>query len=263
MTIRSTAHLAILAGGALLFAAAPAAAQDFNWRGRLGAGQTIEIKGINGDIEAVAGSGDEVVVTARKSEGRRGDMEDVTIEVVEHADGVTICSVYPPGRDDRANECAPGSRGRMNTRDNDTRVSFRVEVPRGVAFTGRNVNGDVTVQGLDSDVAAHSVNGSIDVSTTGLARASTVNGGIDVAMGRANWSGDLDFETVNGGITLTFTGDVSTEVSAETVNGSISTDYPLTVQGRFGPKRLRGTIGEGGRSLSLSTVNGSIELRRR
>jgi DUF4097 and DUF4098 domain-containing protein YvlB len=68
---------------------------------------------------------------------------------------------------------------------------------------------------------------------------------------------------VNGSITVTLTGDINADVSASTVNGSISTDYPLTVQGRFGPKRLHGTIGSGGRALSMATVNGSIELRRR
>jgi len=56
---------------------------------------------------------------------------------------------------------------------------------------------------------------------------------------------------------------VDTEVHASTVNGEISTDYPLTVRGRFGSKRISGTIGRGGRELSLGTVNGSIEIRRR
>jgi hypothetical protein len=34
------------------------------------------------------------------------------------------------------------------------------------------------------------------------------------------------------------------------------------VIGRLGPRRLNGTIGSGGRRLELSTVNGSIRLRR-
>lgn len=183
--------------------------------------------------------------------------------MVEHEGGVTICAVYPPGRDGRANECAPANRGRNNSQNNNTRVHFRVEVPRGVPFIGRTVNGDVTARGLTADVVAHTVNGQIDVATQGSAQASTVNGSMDVTMGRSDWRDELEFETVNGGITLTFSGDLNAEVSASTVNGSISTDYPLTIQGRFGPKRLRGVIGDGGRTLTLATVNGSIELRRR
>jgi hypothetical protein len=36
----------------------------------------------------------------------------------------------------------------------------------------------------------------------------------------------------------------------------------LTITGRFGHRRLNGTIGNGGRRLELSTVNGSIKLRK-
>jgi len=93
--------------------------------------------------------------------------------------------------------------------------------------------------------------------------ALTVNGNIDATLGRANWDGELKFQAVNGSITVTFTGDLNAEVNATTVTGDIETDYPLQVQGRFMNRRIRGTVGSGGRTLSLATVNGSIELRRR
>jgi hypothetical protein len=51
-------------------------------------------------------------------------------------------------------------------------------------------------------------------------------------------------------------------VSASTVNGALSSDWPMTVRGRFGPRRMNGKIGAGGRELALQTVNGDIELRR-
>lgn len=57
--------------------------------------------------------------------------------------------------------------------------------------------------------------------------------------------------------------DAGAEVKAQTVNGDIRTDFPLTVQGRILRRRLSGTIGAGGRQLDLETVNGSIELRRK
>jgi hypothetical protein len=51
-------------------------------------------------------------------------------------------------------------------------------------------------------------------------------------------------------------------VRASTVNGQIVTDFPLTVTGRLGPRRVNGTIGSGGRRLELATVNGTIRLKR-
>src|SRR5213083_596170 len=85
----------------MLVGAAQAAAQtDFQWHSRLATGQTIEIKGINGDVRATASSTSEVEVTAARS-ARRSNPADVRIEVVPHAGGVTICAVYPtvPGRE--------------------------------------------------------------------------------------------------------------------------------------------------------------------
>jgi hypothetical protein len=49
--------------------------------------------------------------------GRRGDPDEVVIEVVPHSDGITICAVYPNSGWGFSNECSPGRKGRMNVRD--------------------------------------------------------------------------------------------------------------------------------------------------
>lgn len=241
---------------------AVAGAQDFNWKGRIASGKRLEVKGVNGDVRAVAASGGEAVVTAAKH-AHRSDPDEVEIRVVEHEDGVTICAVYPtPPRARRENSCEPGDRWHSSTEDNDVTVDFEVHVPAGVQFTGSTVNGEMSVEGMKADVKASTVNGSVRVTTTGLAEASTVNGSVYVEMGRANWTDDLEFSTVNGRITLLLPDKLDTEVRASTVNGEIESDYPLTISGRFGPRRLRGTIGNGGRTLNLSTVNGEIRLKK-
>jgi len=246
----------------LAIAAAPVVQDqrdDFQWRGRIAAGKTLEIIGVNGSIDARAGSG-EVSVTAVKG-ARRSDPDDVKIEVVEHAGGVTICAVYPSRRD-RENECAAGGKGRNDTRNNDTYVNWTIRVPEGVRFAGRTVNGEVTARGLTAPAEAHSVNGSVTLETTSWGEATTVNGSIDARLGRASWNGDLEFSTVNGSITIDLPDSPDLEVDASTVNGSMNTDFPLTIRGRWGPRRMSGTIGQGGRSLSLSSVNGNMSLRR-
>jgi DUF4097 and DUF4098 domain-containing protein YvlB len=79
-------------------------------------------------------------------------------------------------------------------------------------------------------------------------------------MGRADWPNGATFKTVNGGITLTLPGVFDAELVANTLNGSITADFPITVTGTVSPRRLRGRIGNGGHELNLSTVNGSIKL---
>ncbi len=243
--------------------AAPVTAQDFHWNGRLAAGKRLEIKGVNGSIRAVAATGDEIDVTARKT-SRRSDRDEVEIKVVPFEDGVTICAVYPtPRRSRRENRCEPGDDWSSSSENNDVTVDFTIKLPAGIVFDGRTVNGDVEAQDLGADAAVSTVNGSVDVSAAGHVEASTVNGSIRATVGRADWTGDAEFTTVNGGITLTLPDGVSAEVRAETVNGDLETDFPLTVSGRFGPRRMRGTIGGGGnRTLELSTVNGSIRIRK-
>lgn len=233
--------------------------ENFEWSGRIASGKSIEVKGVNGGITAEASTGTQVEVVARKS-GRRSDPDEVTIEVIEHAGGVTICAVYPSPRGREPNECGPGEKGRMNTRDNDVKVEYTVRVPAGVRFIGRTVNGGIEARGLKADVEAYTVNGSIELVTRGVARASTVNGSIEAAMGTAA-TDELEFETVNGGITLTVPAGSGAEIHASTVNGDISTDFPLTVKGKFSRRSISGTIGRGGPPLNLSTVNGDIRLR--
>jgi len=72
----------------------------------------------------------------------------------------------------------------------------------------------------------------------------------------------LEIKTVNGSLTVTLPDTASTEVKARTVNGDIRTDFPLAVRGGLVGHKLEGTLGSGGRSLSLETVNGSVHLRK-
>jgi hypothetical protein len=253
-----------LVGILLTGLASTAAAQggDFHWTGKLAPGQRLEVKGVNGDIRATAATDDQVTVIAHKH-ARRSDPDDVKIEVVPFQGGVAICAVYPtPRRAREENSCGAGDSYHSNTEDNDVQVDFTVSVPKGVEFDGQTVNGDAEADGLTANVTLATVNGGIQLSTTGYAEARTVNGSIVATMGRADWTGPVEFTTVNGGITLNLPATLNTDVRAETLNGDIDSDFPMTVSGKFGPRRVRATIGTGGRTLELKTVNGSIRLRK-
>lgn len=251
-----------LAACVWLSAAATAAAQtDFEWTGQLAPGQRIEVIGINGSIHASAGAGGNIVVTAVKRAGRRGNPSDVRIETVAHAGGVTVCAVYP-SPDGAPNECAAGGRGRMNNKDNDTSVDFTVQVPAAIGLLARTVNGSIDAQGLQSDTDATTVNGSVTVSTAGTARATTVNGSINAAMGRTQWANGGKFTTVNGEVTLRLPAAVSADVRLSTVSGGIRSDFPLQLSTDPGPKHAEGVLGGGGQRLDVTTVNGGIALLR-
>jgi hypothetical protein len=237
---------------------AAASQQDerWSWNGRIAAGKTLEVRGVNGEITADAASGEAASVTAEKH-GRRDDPKDVRIEVVEHEGNVTICAVYPG----RNNHCESGG-GEMRVHDNDVQVDFTVHVPRGVVFEGVTVNGEVAASNLTGPARLHTVNGSVRLETSGgEASAETVNGSVNATIGAGGTSA-LRFRTVNGGITLSLPATLNADFDARTVNGSIESDFPITVSGRMNPRELHGQIGQGGRTLDMQTVNGSIRLRR-
>jgi len=52
----------VIAATLSLVAVGTAAAQDFNWKGRIAQGKRLEVKGVNGDVRAVLASGAEASV---------------------------------------------------------------------------------------------------------------------------------------------------------------------------------------------------------
>ncbi|HEX2188686.1 MAG TPA: DUF4097 family beta strand repeat-containing protein [Longimicrobiaceae bacterium] len=264
--------IAALSAAGLAAAAPTRQEQPFRWSGRIAAGKTIEVKGVRGTIRALPASGSEVEVVAVKRGGRSAP-ETVRMEVVPHEDGVTVCAVYPrgsrDGRRDRGgegeggyNRCDPGDWRGLNVEDNDVSVDFTVRVPAGVRLAARNVSGDVHAEGLRGRVDARSVSGDVRISTSDYGEASTVSGEIFASLGNGRWSGELDFRTVSGDVTLELPARTSTEVRIETMSGEIRSDFPLDVERRQMRRRVRGTLGEGGRELYVTTLSGDVRLVR-
>ena len=263
------ARLTVALAATAIFVA-PVRAQEqappFDWNATVAQGKTIEIVGVNGDVDATASPDGRVHVRATRT-ARRSNPESVRIEVVEHANGVTICAVYPtPSGSRHENDCEEGG-GQSSVQDNDVQVDFTVQVPAGVRFAGSTVNGGVEGTGLRSDVEASTVNGDVRVETSGMAQANTVNGDIRARVGATTPSEDMDFSTVNGSIELTAPAGLDADLEATTVNGEIDSDFDVRSQGPVMDRQslrrsLRGTIGDGGEDLDLTTVNGGIRLRR-
>jgi hypothetical protein len=235
----------------------------------------VEIKGVNGPIQAVPSTGNTVRVHATRK-GRRSNPDDVQIEVVEHRGGVTVCAVYP-GAGAGRNECRPGSEGRLGARNNDVQVAFVVEVPASANLTARTSNGAVSADNLSGRIDAftsngpirviggsggtiRTSNGSVEIRTSGPANVSTTNGRIQARFDRLEGDAPVSLTTTNGSITLGLPASASALVQARTTNGRIRSDLPITVQGQTGSRQLTGTLGGGGREIQLRTTNGSIRL---
>lgn len=239
----------------------PGPRQSISLERQAGGDKIVEIKNVNGNIEAETSAGDQIEVTAEKS-GSRAD--EVKIEVVPNDEGVTICAIYPSGFFGGSMRCEPGNRGySSNIHGDDTRVRFSIRLPKNLRFSGSTVNGDVTAENMGRFVHAQSVNGSVRLSTAAWAQAETVNGSIRARIGDAGWAGTLKFASVNGSVELQMPDDLSADVKFNSVNGSMNSEFPLTISNGFPVGHsAHGTIGKGGRALVVDTVNGSVSLKK-
>jgi len=235
-------------------AAARREGQAFHWNGRLDAGQTISVRGINGSIHAELAPGKDVVVEAEKW-GEHSDPDRVKIEITEDARGVKICARYPRRWGGGLTDC----NGFGSVGNNDVQVRYHILVPAGITARFATVNGGIEALGLRGPVAARTVNGAVRLETSDQAEAATVNGSI-VARARPG-AEDLAFRTINGSIRLELPADASAEVHARTINGSLSSDFPVEVHRSWIGRRLLGRIGHGGPDVRIQTINGSISLR--
>src|SRR5215831_4359217 len=141
------------------------AGTPFHWSGKLTAGSTLEIHGVNGKIDVAPGDGPETIVDAEKW-SRWSKPDRVRIEVDEDQDDVAIRAIYPWRW--------------FSLGDDDVEVHFTVHVPRGVVLHLNSVNGSIEGEGLQNRVVAHTVNGGVRIATSLEADASTVNGSIVV-----------------------------------------------------------------------------------
>jgi hypothetical protein len=230
----------------------------WTWRGEVKPSQQVWIRNTNGPIAVVQGDGNMLEVTAEKS-WRNSQPSAVELVPITSERGVTICALWSA----QERRCGAGGQYAMShVEKNDVAVRFTVHLPRGVPVDVSTVNGQVAVDGAAAPVVANTMNGKILVHTSvGPVTANTLNGSIEAAMD-ALTGGDIELTTKNGAITAVLPSGLNAVVDASTVNGRVETDFPLQLTGKISPRHVRGTIGSGGMTLRLNTVNGSVLIRR-
>lgn len=231
----------------------------WTWSGPLSAGQWARGHSINGAVKFEPSPDNRIHIRAEKRLGRRGELQDISFALVRTSTGLTICVLRHDI--DSCEEDGIESR-RQNNYNNRASAELTIQVPRGAHVSANTVNGGVRVEGMTGEIKASTVNGGVTVATSGgPVSATTVNGSVRADIGTATRE-PMRFRTVNGSVEIALPGETSADVDISTVNGSINTEFPMTITGRWGPKNARGTINGGGETISISTVNGSVRLRR-
>jgi lia operon protein LiaG len=228
-----------------------ASAQDFQKNYRIGAGGAVNIRNVSGDVTVTGYSGDTITVTAYK-EGP--DRDQVTIEDSSGGNNVDVRARYPENCN-----C-------------NVSVRFDVKVPSGISYrydSITSVSGDVNIANVKGDLHVKSVSGDVSVKgTAGAVNAASVSGDVEVeiqSLEGADGASNMEFNSVSGDVDVKLPGNLDANVRMSTLSGELKTDFPLQIEEKErGPGRsANGRLGNGSRSLKLSTVSGDINLSRR
>ena len=135
------------------------------------------------------------------------------------------------------------------------------------AWALSTVSGDIVAIGLSGEIEANVVSGDIRVVGGGFSRArmETVSGNVKFSAALAD-GGKLAMESVSGNVDVEFQGDVSARFDVESFSGRIKNCFGPKAErtSKYAPGvELSFTEGAGDGRVSLSTLNGNIEICKR
>jgi DUF4097 and DUF4098 domain-containing protein YvlB len=153
--------------------------------------------------------------------------------------------------------------GPENRNDYSWHVSYEIFVPRRSDLSLQAYNGGIAIADVSGRIEFTGHNGGVVLKRVGgLVRGGTTNGGLVVELDGPQWDGEtLDVKTTNGGIVMSLPENYSAHLETGTVNGHLSVDFPVTVQGRI-TRELAVNLGSGGPTVRAMTTNGGIKIRR-
>jgi hypothetical protein len=239
----------LLTALALTAAAHASVTEKFSQTYALNADGVISLSNVNGSVEIVAWDKNEVSVDAEKTASDDDALARVTIEVDSSADRLAIKTKHE-------------KIGWKFWKGRTAEVRYKLRVPAGVSLQKIDVvNADVRVRGVQGYVDLDSVNGSIEAEGLSAGgRFDTVNGSIRATFAKLSPSDRIVLDTVNGTCTAILPTDAAFTLKADSVNGRISCDFPITV-GKTGRRHLNGSVNGGGAEIVLDSVNGSLSVR--
>ena len=198
MTLRSL--LVVLLSGPIAAAAAQQA--DFRWEKALAAGSRVSIHNINGDVTVAPSTSGKVEVVGVKHGGRR-DYEDLTIDVIETSNGITVCASNKRV-DMECDERGLRVHDHWGDRDwNDASIDIQVKLPKNLEVDAHSVSGDVSVTGAEGNVRGGSVSGEVRMERLRASsiKASSVSGDVSVGVDALTGNGPLSFTSASGSVT--------------------------------------------------------------
>ena len=211
----------------------------------LRSGGSLRVSNVNGSIKISAWDKNEVALTADFKPSSDGD--HVRLKV-DSADGsLELIAKHPKNRI------------RLSGSRMGASCDMELKVPHQIANNINSVNGTIQISGTSGKNRVNTVNGGIALeNVNGNITVSTVNGSISGSI--QNVEDILNVSSVNGSINLKLL-KPNGALRASWVNGSMNLQTPGANNVEVTKRRAKATFSNGGASMVLSTVNGSIVVQ--
>lgn len=232
----------------------------------------LHVRNIWGNVIVRPGTGREIVVSAdeRRSAATRDaferSKEQLRLDIVANADGVSLLVHDPDRKNGRADVC----------QGCQLEYQFEISVPQGtIVDVGTVTDGRVDVSGIRGPVNANNVNGPVAVSGVyECSNIETVNGALDVTFARAP-GGNCDIKTINGEITVGLPPTAGINAILKVGHGDIESDFdvePMEFPAKIDRQQrddrftyriqqsaaLR--VGNGGPTFTMASLNGDVRI---
>ncbi|PKG85877.1 hypothetical protein CXF85_03640 [Colwellia sp. 75C3] len=210
----------------------------------------FSLNNINGTVTINSWQESNIKVLANISAQTQESRDDMTINMAQHGQKVTVSTDYKEN----------GYRQNKQS----AKVDYQVWLPADSNLSDIElINGSLIIRDISGKVEAQVVNGSIKASgLSGNSAISSVNGSVDVIYNLDSTNvNNIEVETVNGSIKLYLPETINADITADTMHGNINTAFDLeSKKNSFFGRNLRGKIGSGGSQVNLDSVNGSINV---
>ena len=223
-------------------------------------GGKIVLENRNGSVTVEGWEYDEVLIEARievkggNEKKLKETMEAVEIMVEAEDNRITIDTRYPDTGFTSIWDVLFGNHVNVN-------VQYTLKVPLETHLKIKTTNGRIEVREVSGRLMLKTTNGKIAAENVkGVVMAKTTNGSVEARIEKVDPDGEYELITTNGSIKVYLPEETAFDVRARTTNGSIDTDFPLTVQGKWAGHKVRGSVNGGGPLFFLETTNGGIRI---
>lgn len=217
-------------------------ADGLAWNGPVATGGSIEIKGLDKDIDAEPAGSHEMEVLANnstsnvaKNPARRSDMHAVEIRGVDFLKGLTAKATYPGAQgttDPQKSSCDLSKDIRLKISGSEASRRVLNKIPAGLALLERAVNGEIDASTLPETVIADVMNRRMRITRKAYARPRT-NSEVPAKKNSPDWPNAIKFMKVALDPASTTTTEVDVDLFKREMSSDVQLHSPVEMSNRY------------------------------